>query len=205
MARQPAPARQSDERVVDAAAAVVADYGYNGLTLERLAAAAGISRMTLHRRGVTTDAVIAAMSARAADELRDALFPSLVSEDTAHARLEAALCAMFDVADRHLPLLAGLFADDRAVFHRSPDETGAVPTAPIFVAPFVKLLRDGDADGTLRPQPNAAETAAVLFNMAGWSYVHLRHAQHWSPDRARDGVLRLILEGVVATDSGDSA
>ena len=208
MVRQPRQARGAapaprgrtgwDERLLDAAAEVIAAHGYTGLTLERLAGAAGTSRMTLHRRGVTIDRVTVTMQARAADELQDALFPCLVSPEAADIRLEAALRAMFDVADRHLPLLAGLFADDRAVFHASPDDTGSLPTADVFVAPFVKLLADGERDGTLRPQANVPEAAVVLFNVAGWGYVQLRHAQRWPQDRAREGVLRLILAGLVA-------
>ena len=188
----------STERLLDAAAAVIAAHGHDGLTLERLASAAGTSRMTLHRRGITIDGITAAMQARAATELQEALFPCLVSPETADVRLEAGLCAMFDVADRYLPLLAGLFADDRAVFHAPPDDTGALPTAEIFVAPFAKLLADGARDGTLRPQPNVSEAAVVLFNMAGWGYVQLRHAQRWPQDRAREAILRLILAGLVS-------
>lgn len=192
------------ERLVEAAVDVVATHGYDGLTLERLASAAGTSRMTLHRRGITIDAVTAAMSARAAAELRDALFPFLVSTDPARSRLEGALRAMFDVADRHLAVLAALFGADDAVFHGAADPEGARQTGDVFIAPFAKLLADGAADGTLRRQPDADEAAAILFNMAGWCYVHLRHTQGWPGPRARDGVLRLVLEGLAvdATASG---
>lgn len=189
------------ERLLDAAADVMAAHGYDGLTLERLARSAATSRMTLHRRGITVDAVVAAMSGRAADELRDALFPFLVSGDSARARLDGALRAMFDVADRHLPVLAALFAGDDAVFHAEPDDSGARPTGDVFVAPFTKLLADGAADGTLREQPDADEAAVVLFNMAGWCYVHLRHTQRWPVERARDGVVRLVIDGLAAASS----
>ena len=181
---------------LDAAAAVVAAHGTAGLTLARVADAAGTSRMTLHRREVTVPGLLAGLSLRAAAELKDALFPALTGTGPARGRLVQALEATFAVADPHLPVLAGLFAADAGVFHAEPDATGALPTADPFVAPFAKLLADGAADGTLAPVPYPQEAAAVLFNAAGWAYVQLRHSQRWPADRARDGVLALVMTGL---------
>lgn len=175
---------------------VIERFGYDGLTLARLAEAAGSSRMTLHRRDVTIHGVIDGLSLRAAAELREGLFPVLSGTGPADRRLTAALAVMCDIADRHLPLLAGLFSDDAGIFHAEPDETGALPTHEIFVAPFAKLLADGEIDGTLVPQSDRTETATVLFNTAGWGYIQLRHSQRWPADRAREGVLRLVMGGV---------
>lgn len=185
-----------DAAVLDAASAVVAAHGTSGLTLARVADAAGTSRMTLHRRGATVPGLLAGLSLRAAAELKDALFPALTGTGPARDRLVQALEATFAVADRHLPVLAGLFAADAGVFHAEADVTGALPTADPFVAPFVKILADGAADGTLAAQPDPAEAAAVLFNAAGWGYVQLRHSQRWPAERARDGVLTLVMAGL---------
>jgi hypothetical protein len=112
---------------------------------------------------------------------------------------------MCDVADRHLPLLAGLFADDEGIFHAEPDETGALPTQEIFVAPFAKLMADGAVDGTLLAQPDTTESATVLFNTAGWGYIQLRNSQRWPPDRARSGVIRLVMDGLRNRSLGEPA
>lgn len=185
-----------DAHVLDAAAAVLAAHGTDGLTLVRVAEAAGTSRMTLHRRGITVPELLVGLSLRAAVELRDALFPALTGTGSARLRLVQALEATFAVADRHLPVLAGLFAADSGVFHADADATGALPTADVFVAPFAKLLLDGAADGTLTAADDPEETAAVLFNAAGWAYVQLRHSQRWPAVRARDGVLALVMNGL---------
>jgi AcrR family transcriptional regulator len=186
----------TDADLLDAAAAVIARDGYSGLTLARLADAAGTSRMTLHRRQVTLPGVVAGLALRAAAEFQSALFPVLTGTGPARDRLRAALTAVFSVADRHLALLAGLFADDDGIFHAAPGADGALPTDPVFVAPFAKILADGEADGTLRPQADRDEAATVLFNTAGWGYVQLRHAQRWPTGRARDGVLALVMKGL---------
>ena len=186
----------SDDDLLDAAVTVLERHGFAGLTLARVAETAGTSRMTLHRREVTVPSLVAGLSARAARELLEALYPALISTADARTRLAQALQATFEVADRHLPLLAGLFAQDEGLFHDAPDAGGALPTAEAFVAPYAKLLVDGARDGSLRPLEDAAETAAVLFNTAGWGYVQLRHSQRWPPARARDGVLALVLRGL---------
>lgn len=149
-----------------------------GLTLARLAEAASSSRMTLHRRDVTIPSVIARLSLKAAAEFQNALFPFLSGTGPADKRVEAALGAMCDVADLHLhvSLLAGLFADDEGIFHAETDEPGALPTG-----------------GTRLAQPGTTETATVLFNTAGWGYIQLRHSQRWPSDRARDGVIGLVM------------
>ena len=200
---EPGPSVVLDAAVLDAAATVVAEHGTAGLTLARVADAAGTSRMTLHRREVTVPGLLAGLSLRAAAEFRDALFPALTGTGPARGRLVQALEATFHVADRHLPVLAGLFAADAGVFHDDPDASGALPTADPFVAPFAKLLADGAADGTLAPAQDPEETAAVLFNAAGWAYVQLRHSQRWPPERARGGVLALVMNGLAGDGPKD--
>lgn len=185
-----------DAALLAAAMDVITAHGLRGLTLERLADAAKTSRMTLHRRGVVLADVVLSLSAQAAEELRTALFPVLTSTAPAADRLETALTALCDVADRHLPLLAGLFADDTGIFHGPPDDTGALPTLELFVSPFAKLLAEGTLDGTLRPHDDPLETATILFNSFGWGYVQLRHAQRWPAQRARSGLLSLTLSAL---------
>ena len=191
--------------MLDAAVEVIERFGYGGLTLARLADAAGSSRMTLHRRTVTIPAVVAGLSLRASAELRDGLFPVLSGTGPADQRLEDALTVMFDVADRHLALLAGLFAQDEGIFHAEPDETGALPTQEVFVAPFAKLMADGAVDGTLLAQPDTTESATVLFNTAGWGYIQLRNSQRWPPDRACRGVMSLVMDGLRNRSPGQHA
>jgi AcrR family transcriptional regulator len=195
----------TDEAILEAAIAVIEKFGYRGLTLARLAEVAGSSRMTLHRREITIRAVTAGLSLKATAELRDGLFPVMSDTGPAHKRLEAAIRVMCDVADRHLPLLAGLFSDDEGIFHAEPDSTGSLPTQDVFVAPFAKLLADGAVDGTLLAQSDTTEAATVLFNTAGWGYVQLRHAQRWPAERAREGVLRLVMNGLYGPAAGGDA
>jgi AcrR family transcriptional regulator len=183
-----------DTELVDATAAAVARWGLPEATLERIADAAGMSRATIYRRGVTRDQLIDALTERAAAEFRRALWPALSGADTAAQRLRLALEAICAVADEHLDLLAGMFLAHGEVFHRPGPDALIVD---VFAEPFERLLRDGVLDGTLRAVPPTV-TATVLFNTVGWGYLHLRASHDWQAAPARQAVLDLVLNGLVA-------
>jgi AcrR family transcriptional regulator len=182
--------------IVDAARHVLAQDGLAAATLERISSAAGVSRMTLHRRGVSKADILRAISAELEHDYREAMWPALVARGTGRERLELALSALCDVTERNLALLGALSAAARdAICHEKGD--GAL-TRDVFVEPLERLLLDGAADGTLRADVDATETATVLFNVIGHTYAHLRADHRWDRERARAGVLGLVLGGVVA-------
>ena len=184
--------------IVDAARHVLAQDGLAAATLERISAAAGVSRMTLHRRGVSKDDILRAIATQLEHDYRVAMWPALVSRGTGAQRLRDALEHLCGVTERNLLLLSALSASSRdAIYH----ETGpGALTRKVFVEPLERLLIDGAADGTLAAV-DAEETATVLFNAVGHTYVHLRGGHGWSPKRARVGVLRLVIDGLTARDS----
>ncbi|RFZ21385.1 transcriptional regulator BetI [Mycobacterium marinum] len=183
-----------DSQLVDATAAAIARWGLTETTRERIAAEAGISRATIYRRDVTRDQLVTALTARAAQAFRTAIWPALTGRGTAAERLQAALEAMCAAADEHLPLLAGMFLAHGEAFHR-PGPNAL--TIDVFAEPFERLLLDGAADGTLQRVPETV-TATTLFNMVGWGYIHLRASHQWDPETARRSVIALALHGLVA-------
>ena len=183
-----------DGVLLDATAASIARWGLEGTTLDRIAAEAGLSRATVYRRRVSRDQLISALTARAAETFRAAIWPALTGSGRAADRLRAALEATCRVADDYLDLLAGLFLAHGEVFHKpGPDAL----TVDVFAEPYERLLLDGAIDGTLREVP-ATVTASVLFNTLGWGYVHLRASHRWDADRARDAVIDLVMLGLLA-------
>src|SRR5436190_21416799 len=102
-----------EETLLEATVAVLGDEGWDRLSLERIAERAGTSRVTLWRRGITRDALVDALLTRLTDDYQRSLWSILTSPGTGRARLEGALRALCEVADRHLQLL---LASDTA-FH----------------------------------------------------------------------------------------
>ncbi len=186
----------ADPHILAAARQAIERHGWREATLERIAGEAGLSRMTLHRRGLTREAILTDLARALQDDYRGALWPALTAPGSARERLEQALGALCGVCDANLELLSALGQDARrAIFHEQGD---AVLTRSVFTEPVERLLRDGAADGSLRAVADPVETATVLYNMVSHTYRHLRRGHGWPAERARAGVLDLALQGVAA-------
>jgi AcrR family transcriptional regulator len=183
-----------DEHILVGARRALERHGWQDTTLERIATEAGTSRMTLHRRGVTRDGVLAALAERLEQQYRDALWPALTEPGDGRERLEHAMHALCGVMEGNLWLIAALGDRPRdAIFHEDGDDA---LTRSVFTEPVERLLRDGAADGSLRTVEDPRETATVLFNLIGWTYRHLRTGHGWSPERVERGVVSIALDGV---------
>ncbi len=166
-----------------------------GASMADIAKEAGITRVTLYRRGETRTAILVALRDELAREERERLLPVLTGPGDARARLTAALEVFCVVTDERSDLMAGL--DDptlNAIYHDPGDES---LTRAEFTAPIVRLLRDGALDGSLRPSADPEETATVLYVQVCETYRHLRREHRWSAKRATDAVLDLALRGLL--------
>jgi AcrR family transcriptional regulator len=179
--------------LMDAARRVIATHGWSALSMDRLAVEAGISRATLHRRGVTPNLIRESLANLAVRAYRDAVWPALTAAGTGRERLTQLLRAVMDVSESDLALLAGLQSSEKSPFHAGGRDELLTETP--FTDPIVRLLRDGEADGSLAPGDHD-ETATLVFNAVGWTYVHLRLTHRWHQARAQDAVLRLIMNGL---------
>jgi AcrR family transcriptional regulator len=177
--------------LIDAVERVLTAHGWSGTTAELIAEAAGLNRVTLYRRGLTKERLLAAAALAAGAEFQAAALPCLTAPGTASDRLTALLGALYELADRHLALLAGLYDGPAALFHMggNPGDPTAL-TRFEYTAPFERLLHDGNTDGTLT-SPHPTEDAELIFNTAGWTYIHLRRSHRWTSERARGAVTRI--------------
>lgn len=181
--------------VLLAARRVFEVHGYGGATIERIAAEAGVSRVTLHRRGMTKDSLLGDLMQSATEDYRGQMWPALTAEGSGAERLSQALETLCASAEGHLALLVALRAQSDAMFHREDEEEALTRT--VFTEPLERLLRDGMADGSLR-EVDPVETATVLFNLVGWTYIHLRTGHGWRPERAARATLELVEHGLLS-------
>jgi AcrR family transcriptional regulator len=189
MAREAHGRTTMDEKLLAAATDVLGSTGWDRLTMGDVADRAGVSRATLWRQVGGKEELRRELIRRLLLDYRDSLWPVLTATGTGRVRLRQALEAMCGVFDRHLALLS---AFDTA-FH----ETGLFeePFEDV-VAPLVRLLLDGAADGSLAPQADAEEAGDLVFNTVCWPYVHLRRHHDWEPERAQGLLLDLVLDGM---------
>jgi AcrR family transcriptional regulator len=165
-------------------------HGLPGLTLEHIAEEAGLNRVTLYRRGHRREDLLRYAATAAATEFRDSALPALTHRGSARERLTMLVEALCDLADEHLGLLAALYDGPTAAFHLALDDADVL-TRFEYTEPFERILADGVADGTLASD-DPHEDAEVMFNVVGWTYVHLRRSHGWSSRRARDALLRRL-------------
>src|SRR5689334_25394128 len=93
-----------DEELRRATIEVLRERGWDGLTLERVAEAAGRARSTLWRQGLTREALVTALTGDLAEDFRASMYPVLTAGGTGLERLVRGLEALCDLLDRHLPL-----------------------------------------------------------------------------------------------------
>ena len=177
-----------DAQLQRATIAVLSERGWNGLTLERVAEAAGRARSTLWRQGLTREVLVTALVGELAADFRETMFPILTTGGTGRDRLERGLVALCELLDRHLPLM---LATDEA-FHQ--DTAPGQP--PDYLHPFIQFLREGAADGSLEPGDDLVEAANVAFNAVAWTYVHLRGRHGWPAERTTCCVVDFVLNGL---------
>jgi AcrR family transcriptional regulator len=173
-----------EPKLIAGARKAVDKYGYAGLTLERIAAEADISRVTLHRRGYSKDEIFNALVAQMHEEHRDALWPALVADGNGAQRLSLAVAKVCDSCERDLLLLLAARAQVDAAAH------GDVASDPesIVAEPFQVLARAGIADGSLR-DGDPEVFGALMASWAGSTYVNLRTTFGWKQRRARSVVV----------------
>ncbi len=178
---------------------------WHAVTLSELAEAAGVSRMTLHRRKIGKEEILRQLGELMLQDHRDAIYPALVADGDGRQRLRIALEGLCAVNERYLTVSEALGSVQLAeVFHEPGD--GAVLTRATFTAGMRRILADGMADGSLR-DADVDDSATLLVNAVAWTYMHLRTGHRWPPERARDGVVELLLGGMLRTgdSSGDRA
>jgi AcrR family transcriptional regulator len=172
----------------EATIGVLRERGWDGLTLERVAEAAGRARSTLWRQGLTREVLVGALVGELAADFRETMFPILTTGGNGRDRLERGLVALCELLDRHLPLM---LATDEA-FHQ--DTAPGQP--PDYLHPFIQFLREGAADGSLDPGDDLVEAANVAFNAVAWTYVHLRGRHDWPAERTTASVVDVVLNGL---------
>jgi AcrR family transcriptional regulator len=169
---------------------------WHELRIDELAQAAGLSRMTLHRRGVTKEDIAAGLRRLLAEEHAAAALPALTASGPADMRLGMALRAMCAVDERYMGIIEGLADQIMEEFHEPG--AGEVLTRTVFTDAIRRILEDGAAEGTLDPGADPSETATLLFNAAGWTYRHMRTGHRWSAERASGRLVELLVAGVRA-------
>jgi len=177
-----------DDPLVDAAARIMDRDGLAGLSISAISEEAGLSRVTLHRRGARLDDYLVAVLGRASTDLRASLWPVLTGPGTAEDRMRNALEILCEVCERHTGVMTAMYATPARPL---PDEPGRT-TSMQFIEPFERLLRDGVLDGSLVCEDPVSD-ATLVANAVAWTYLHMRQAHRWDRATASTQMIRLAM------------
>ncbi len=170
---------------------------WHELALEDLARSAGLSRMTLHRRGISREDILSSLAELLEREHQEAALPALTSLAPAPERLRLALLSICDVDERYLGLMEALDIHLAEIYHE-PGE-GQVLTRGPFVQRDPPDTPGWHRRGSLSScRGDVDETATLLFNATGWTYRHMRSGHRWPADKARAQVADLLVAGMRA-------
>jgi AcrR family transcriptional regulator len=167
----------------------------SGASMADIAAEAGITRVTLYRRGETRPAIVAALRDELLREEREIVLPLLAGDGDAGTRLTRVLEGVCATTESRADLLAGL--DDAALNAIWHDEGPDALTRSEFIAPIVRLLRDGELDGSLRTFPDPEVAATVLYTQVTYTYLHLRREHGWTAEDTTAAVIDLAVGGLL--------
>jgi AcrR family transcriptional regulator len=167
---------------------------WHELALDELARSAGLSRMTLHRRGITREDILAALAEMLEREHQEAALPALSSLAPAPERLAMALRSACEIDERYLGLMEALHGQLPEIYHEPGD--GEVLTRGPFIDALKRILQDGVTEGTLAVTEDLDETATLLFNATAWTYREMRNGHRWPPQKAQDRVVHLLIAGM---------
>ena len=143
-----ADAARNRERILWAARKLIARRGVRGITLEDVAAEAGVGRATLFRRFPDRASLLLALLDAHERELQDAVLtgdPPLGPGAGAAARLRAFAEALFDLTQQHRELLLG--SETTAPLARL--HTGAYGVWHLHLRTLLAELRPGDDPAVL--------------------------------------------------------
>jgi len=148
---------QADDAILDAALDQFCDFGYDGLSVERVAASAGVAKTTIYRRYPTKlDLVMAALE-RAKEGARAPVGSGSLREDLLDMARSYHTMLVSASVGRAIPMMLASKArsDELAAAHAE------------FVrarrAPGYELIRQGIARGELAAEADPAMIADMLF------------------------------------------
>jgi AcrR family transcriptional regulator len=184
--------RVMDNDLLAVATRLLDQEGWAALRLERIAEAAGVSRATVWRHGLTRRAIEQQLRVQLAADYQALMCEPLTMPGTGADRFAAALRALCAVAEKNLPLLA----HTDTAFH-GPD-LDAAGLAIDYFSPWLRIFEQGQADRSLAPAAEPRRFAVLVTDTVLFSYVHLRahHREYgWAPEEARDAVTGLVAYG----------
>lgn len=147
----PRPSQDQDQALLAAGAVLYPQLGCAGLSVRRVAEAAGVNPAMVHYHFGSKDAFLRALLQQHYEEMFGALSLNSRGDSNVMERLAAALLGVARFVREHRSLIARVWADAQAGAVVAQDFLRA--NAPRHLGVLMALLQEAEAQGQLPPQP----------------------------------------------------
>jgi AcrR family transcriptional regulator len=183
-------ARRNAERILDAAAELLATNP--GVSLEQMAARAGVSRATLYHHFAGRDALLDALTARSVLEVTAAVEAARPDEGSASEAVDRVLRAAWQVMGRYRGLVI--------VNPRRLDRAELRARLEPALGPIRRLIRRGQSSGEIDPELPAEWLIGVITDL-----MHAASGQVTVGAMDADSAERVLLRTARGALAGPSA
>ena len=158
--RRRLPPAQRRQTLVDAACELFAERGYDHVTLDEVAARAGVTKVIVYRHFGSKKALYLALLAAHRDQLLDTLAEGMASQRPLEERVPAVADAWFAYVEAHPFAWAMLFRDTTGdpeirAFHQTMHDTARAAIATLLTA-----------ETSLQLDPHTVEPTAEVLRSA---------------------------------------
>ena len=147
----PRPSQDQDQALLAAGAALYPGLGCAGLSVRRVAEAAGVNPAMVHYHFGNKDAFLRTLLQQHYEEMFSARSLNSQGEADVMERLGAALLGVARFVREHRPLIARVWADAQGGEAVAQDFLRA--NAPRHLGVLMALIQEAEAQGRLAPQP----------------------------------------------------
>jgi AcrR family transcriptional regulator len=145
--------------IYEAAVKVLGEHGIGGLTMDRVAEAAGVGKGSLYNYFKTKRELIQFIHERTIEPAMGALEETMAAPDSAPAKLEALLRKWFEHFATHRRIFDFMFNDPRTQEMLEPSKRSARAEG---IDSFTKIIEQGITEGSFR-RLDAARSAEIVM------------------------------------------
>ena len=183
------------EAIYDAAVAVLAEHGVDGMTMDRVAAAADVAKGSLYCYFHGKQDLLGLVHAKLVEPILKTAEDVIRADMPAPRKLEAVVRAVFDQLARHHGVFNLLLKDDDA---RAVLEPRRRTNRQIAVGQFAVIFRQGIEQGLFHQHDPAQLAEMFMGAMGGLWERSLATGDVYQADALIEPLLSVFLDGITA-------
>jgi AcrR family transcriptional regulator len=188
------PSGADRESIMDAAASLFRQRGYDATSVEMIASALGLSKSSIYHHVDSKEEILGWILARAMSDMA-----GILEERRAHEG--SSLDRLVHVISRAVEVQLDRLADVSVMLHARGNtevERWALEQRRQFDAVTIDLIKQAQRDGFVDRRLDAEATARLAFGMIAWTAEWYASSGRIGAAQLRDQVMTILLDGIRA-------